>query len=133
MRINIDVNDRAVLDAMNRLRFIPAYTGNTTMNGERLRRYSVHPRVHGEHSGIHVGIGAPYGSSPRTRGTRERLTPKSTPLMQRVLDAAHPVRDAAHGARRWRWDAVVDGRRWRLVGEVDAEDRLMLVTLHQRL
>lgn len=40
--------------------------------------------------------------------------------------------DAAHGPRRWRWDAEVDGRRWRLVGEADAQGRLTLTTLHER-
>ena len=53
-------------------------------------------------------------------------------MAQAVLDAARPVRDAAHGPRRWRWDAEVDGRRWRLVAEADGEGRLELVTLHRK-
>ena len=56
-----------------RLRFIPAYTGNSSRPRRRRPGSPVHPRVHGELRTATLFGGARAGSSPRTRGTRDRL------------------------------------------------------------
>jgi len=53
-------------------RFIPAYAGNSLARARRSRRQTVHPRVRGELAAVPFGVLLPDGSSPRTRGTRER-------------------------------------------------------------
>ena len=50
-------------------RFIPACAGNTVSVGNTGGRYSVHPRVCGEHSGNRILTACFTGSSPRVRGT----------------------------------------------------------------
>ena len=52
-----------------RLRFIPAWAGNTRSSGPAIRAPAVHPRVGGEHDGNWFGIEFAVGSSPRGRGT----------------------------------------------------------------
>ena len=59
---------RRVLQAP-RVRFIPACAGNTLMSDAGKVRYTVHPRVCGEHGPRRRGSGMCRGSSPRVRGT----------------------------------------------------------------
>src|SRR5690606_17394405 len=56
-----------------KLRFIPAYAGNTSteLNGEPLT--TVHPRIRGEHIKILGTRDSQVGSSPHTRGTHPYL------------------------------------------------------------
>ena len=68
-----------------KLRFIPAYAGNTFFNFTKLGVNSVHPRVCGEHI---TGIGKrpdEGGSSPRMRGTRSRE--RQSPFPRRFIPA----------------------------------------------
>ena len=61
-------------------RFIPAWAGNTASESSEFSSDSVHPRVGGEHT---TGVGAARrcaGSSPRGRGTRQRVTDKEQNL-----------------------------------------------------
>ena len=60
-------------------RFIPAYTGNTARGARRPASGPVHPRVHGEHSGAGSAFRRGAGSSPRTRGTRRRVSLQQVP------------------------------------------------------
>ncbi len=54
-------------------RFIPAIAGNTSIFFALLYSISVHPRDRGEHF-FRPDLGAPcFGSSPRSRGTRNRI------------------------------------------------------------
>ncbi len=50
-------------------RFIPAHTGNTSLDSKLLHRLPVHPRTHGEHATFAPLPSALNGSSPHTRGT----------------------------------------------------------------
>ena len=50
-------------------RFIPAHAGNTKIEMALGVMASVHPRACGEHTASHKYRKAPYGSSPRMRGT----------------------------------------------------------------
>ncbi len=50
-------------------RFIPACAGNTFSERKAISRFTVHPRVCGEHMGIGVLASKVDGSSPRVRGT----------------------------------------------------------------
>ncbi len=56
-------------------RFIPACAGNTPASWATPRSCSVHPRVRGEHCGTPPGSYPTAGSSPRARGTLDRLHP----------------------------------------------------------
>jgi len=53
-------------------RFIPAYAGNTVPGGPGRRRWTVHPRLRGEHSCHSCPVSTPHGSSPPTRGTPQK-------------------------------------------------------------
>ncbi len=53
----------------NRLRFIPACAGNTTLGIKSFYRATVHPRVCGEHGYKPPSRPQLNGSSPRVRGT----------------------------------------------------------------
>ena len=57
---------------LERMRFIPAYAGNTKSRSTPCPPPPVHPRVCGEHPGFSVRSYADSGSSPRMRGTRPR-------------------------------------------------------------
>ena len=50
-------------------RFIPAWAGNTKAEPWIRCKYSVHPRVGGEHIVLIPKLAGPDGSSPRGRGT----------------------------------------------------------------
>ncbi len=56
-----------------RHRFIPAGAGNTPNGMLRHIPGAVHPRGRGEHGGLPSGRGDGIGSSPRARGTHERV------------------------------------------------------------
>ena len=56
------------------LRFIPACAGNTATTQSGRGRYSVHPRVCGEHHNLGLGFQLEIGSSPRVRGTHTHNT-----------------------------------------------------------
>jgi len=60
----------AVRDPHAARRFIPAYTGNSTGPQPGEVGPAVHPRVHGELLLFWIVQTCGYGSSPRTRGTR---------------------------------------------------------------
>jgi len=51
-------------------RFIPACAGNTTPGPPRPTAPPVHPRMRGEHAGIHLKVRDTAGSSPHARGTQ---------------------------------------------------------------
>ena len=53
-----------------RIRFIPAYAGNSPMSFTRQCAVPVHPRLRGELSRKHSAPAKGLGSSPLTRGTR---------------------------------------------------------------
>ncbi len=55
-------------------RFIPAYTGNTSTDRASQKCQTVHPRIHGEHTGEEKTLECICGSSPHTRGTRQSTT-----------------------------------------------------------
>ena len=57
-----------------RLRFIPAYAGNSSMSMISCAISAVHPRLRGELSRADTTARSAYGSSPLTRGT---LHPKT--------------------------------------------------------
>ena len=54
-----------------RLRFIPAYAGNTRMWNLSSGSVPVHPRVCGEHASVTASALMKSGSSPRMRGTHK--------------------------------------------------------------
>ena len=54
-----------------RIRFIPAYAGNSAGNIRRPPKASVHPRLRGELTFLHLRMTMTTGSSPLTRGTHE--------------------------------------------------------------
>ena len=56
--------------AFDRLRFIPAWAGNTACPSHHERSPPVHPRVGGEHKRQATRAFGDGGSSPRGRGTR---------------------------------------------------------------
>jgi len=56
-------------------RFIPAHAGNTRFSASTRMASAVHPRARGEHVIAAFSLPANVGSSPRTRGTRERHGP----------------------------------------------------------
>ena len=56
--------------AFARIRFIPAYAGNTPVQSRLIHPGPVHPRVCGEHFARRCSRAAVSGSSPRMRGTR---------------------------------------------------------------
>ena len=60
---------RAIRHEQQRVRFIPAYAGNTWGTTTRRRSGSVHPRLRGEHLATTKARLTPDGSSPPTRGT----------------------------------------------------------------
>ena len=51
-------------------RIIPAYAGSTAGCGRRTARPRDHPRIRGEHVGVHMIVVDGLGSSPHTRGAR---------------------------------------------------------------
>ena len=55
-------------------RFIPAQAGNTRQSGGAWFQHPVHPRAGGEHLSPMPAISSAVGSSPRRRGTRDRIT-----------------------------------------------------------
>ena len=55
------------------MRFIPAFAGNTSHDGDIFVAVAVHPRVCGEHSWLPCWMVDENGSSPRLRGTRSEL------------------------------------------------------------
>ena len=57
--------------ALGNDRSIPACAGNTIGRLQWSMGGSVHPRVCGEHHGVLEREPAPYGPSPRVRGTRQ--------------------------------------------------------------
>ena len=59
--------------ARQRLGFIPAQAGNTAPIRRRVRRGTVHPRAGGEHRDVAHPHNRVYGSSPRRRGTPQRM------------------------------------------------------------
>ena len=69
-----------------RRRLIPAFAGNTIRRQSRRDCETAHPRVRGEHSSLSAGDLAESGSSPRSRGTRQRgyLVTASIPAHPRV-------------------------------------------------
>ena len=103
---------RYVLEAP-RVRFIPAYTGNTSSSPTRAPPPPVHPRVHGEHASNRSSRYPICGSSPRTRGTPScrpfkqegcRFIPAYTGNTRSMLLAAvavtvHPRVHGEHGFR----------------------------------
>ncbi len=52
-------------------RFIPAHAGNANRGDDGTGSHSVHPRARGERLRVDSSIPVNYGSSPRTRGTRQ--------------------------------------------------------------
>ena len=68
-----------------RLRFIPAWAGNTLALGAAHRRKSVHPRVGGEHRSGHRTDMVIHGSSPRGRGTH--LPGRALGFLRRFIPA----------------------------------------------
>ncbi len=81
-------------------RFIPAYTGNS--HGRRIRggRRPVHPRVHGELGPRHSMVQAPFGSSPRTRGTlADVIGPLQLGRFIPAYTGNSPTGSASHAAR----------------------------------
>ena len=57
-------------------RFIPACAGNTAPISTIPERWTVHPRVCGEHIGGRNGAAKQFGSSPRVRGTQPPEAPR---------------------------------------------------------
>ena len=51
---------------------IPAYAGSTTMRACSARSGADHPRIRGEHGGVHMIVVDRPGSSPHTRGAHHR-------------------------------------------------------------
>ena len=62
-----------------RQRFIPACAGNARSSPSNTSRATVHPRVCGERTRSARSSLAPYGSSPRVRGTRRSRTRAACP------------------------------------------------------
>ena len=54
------------------IRFIPAYAGNAKPRPIIWRHKTVHPRIRGERFRVNGGLICAFGSSPHTRGTRQR-------------------------------------------------------------
>ena len=52
---------------------IPAYAGNTSRRQPPKHSHRAHPRLRGEHIGSNTSLGHNPGSSPPTRGTRQRI------------------------------------------------------------
>ena len=84
-------------------RFIPTHVGNTAQLSCRRTRPSVHPHARGEHTVWTSKIRVPYGSSPRTWGTRHqgrspgvalRFIP--THVGNTGFDTSHSARGAVH-------------------------------------
>ncbi len=67
------------------LRIIPAYAGNTVRYSAQWASSSDHPRVRGEHAFFAASSAWTSGSSPRTRGTHRRRSPRGTP--RRIIPA----------------------------------------------
>ena len=67
-----------------RIRFIPAYAGNSAGNIRRPPKASVHPRLRGELGSTDSCLKHLNGSSPLTRGTR------NSAKVQKELMAVHP-------------------------------------------
>ena len=61
-------------------RFIPACAGNTQRRRAFCHRRAVHPRVRGEHRNNRQEAGFRRGSSPRARGTRNRMDVRPLPF-----------------------------------------------------
>ena len=57
----------------HRRRFIPAYAGNASEKTRIWICEAVHPRIRGERCSRTIAISSVTGSSPHTRGTRDRL------------------------------------------------------------
>ena len=57
-------------DFADRPGIIPAYAGSTAGCGRRTARPRDHPRIRGEHVGVHMIVVDGLGSSPHTRGAR---------------------------------------------------------------
>ena len=83
-------------------RFIPAPAGNTAARPVTAYARAVHPRACGEHQGMGSGVGHLVGSSPRLRGTRDRLRQEAT--MARFIPA--PAGNTIRRARPLSMDSV---------------------------
>ena len=59
-------------DELIRLRFIPAYAGNSSLIHSSLMETTVHPRLRGELASCKCVCSHEHGSSPLTRGTQRR-------------------------------------------------------------
>ena len=80
-----------------RIRFIPAWAGNTRGDDLKPRTLTVHPRVGGEHVSAHTHRVPVRGSSPRGRGTPD--SESGAPRIQPV----HPRVGGEHSRRRRRY------------------------------
>ena len=63
-----------------RVRFIPAYAGNSNASSSMRTRRPVHPRLRGELNTNNIVDPAQVGSSPLTRGTLTRFLISATTL-----------------------------------------------------
>ena len=80
---------------------IPAYAGSTEVRGRRVRAVADHPRIRGEHANPSGDASAVVGSSPHTRGARDRHDDK--PATRRIIPAyagSTPTRRRPLGCRR---------------------------------
>ena len=66
-------------------RIIPAYAGSTPPHPTAPSSTPDHPRIRGEHHGCLRSMGPPWGSSPHTRGARDRHDDK--PATRRIIPA----------------------------------------------
>ncbi len=70
---------------LDRVRFIPAHTGNMLSPSPVEIAIAVHPRTHGEHSMVPSSFSRSIGSSPHTRGTYFLYHPE---IMEKFREAA---------------------------------------------
>ena len=73
-------------------RFIPACAGNTSDASRIASRWTVHPRMRGEHAQPDLSFHGVRGSSPHARGTRTSAYRRAPPL------SVHPRMRGEHGA-----------------------------------
>ena len=76
---------RLVDDGRGRVRFIPAYAGNTAAFYRPFSDATVHPRLRGEHGRRNLMHSSRLGSSPLTRGTPPGVGP--VPVRGRFIPA----------------------------------------------
>ncbi len=72
-------------DFAQKLRFIPAGAGNTVIDNNRLRAFSVYPRWRGEHDQQRLAYATRHGLSPLARGTL--TAPSRSPATDRFIPA----------------------------------------------